>query len=102
MKRDYTDGVADDAVFFTGDEVEHSTAFQYYTLFVVGTPAVEDILNHAEDKGVEHIYLGANQSFQVDLMQNHPGEVKKWDEVVLPLLDAGHILPKVRFRVCLQ
>ena len=22
MKRDYTDGVADDAVFFTGDEVE--------------------------------------------------------------------------------
>ncbi len=96
MKRDYTDGTtgstyeADDAVFFTGEEVEHSTAFQYYTLFVVGTPAIEDILNHAQDKGVEHIYLGANQSFQIDLMQNHPGEVKKWNEIVFPLLDAGY------------
>ena len=85
MKRNYLNGVANDVVFFTGEEVEHSTAYQYWTLFVVGTPPAEDILEHAEDKGVEHIYLGANQSFHVDTANLTSG--KLWDNIIHKLLD---------------
>ena len=84
------EGYTDDTKFFIGTEVEHSPAYGQRTLFVIGPQNPKEILARALNNNCPHIYLGANQSFQVDLMQNHPGEVKKWDEVVLPLLDAGY------------
>ena len=73
MKRVYNDGVESGVKFFTGFEVEHTPAFDMDTLFVVGPQPLDDILKHAEHQGSQHIYLGANQSFHVDLIQNHTG-----------------------------
>jgi|TARA_B100001013_G_scaffold326412_1_gene238980 hypothetical protein len=89
MKRVYNDGVESGVKFFTGFEVEHTPAFDMDTLFVVGPQPLDDILKHAEHQGSQHIYLGANQSFHVDLIQNHTGEIKLWSESILGLLDKG-------------
>lgn len=63
MKRDYDDGIRDDVRMFTGIEVEHTPAFGMKTLFVVGIHLASDIENNAREHGCDHIYLGANQSF---------------------------------------
>ena len=83
-------------VYFTGYEVEHTVCYGMYTLFVVGTPPVEDILRIADDsqsyidesKRVEHIYFGTSQSFNPKALTH--GEYKAWDEVILPCLKAGY------------
>ena len=49
--------------YFTGYEVEHTVCYNMFTLFVVGTPDVEEILALAEHKKVTHIYFGTSQSF---------------------------------------
>lgn len=49
--------------YFTGFEVEHTRAYKKFTLFVVGTPDLGDILRLAEYHTVEHIYFGTSQSF---------------------------------------
>ena len=71
MKRVYKDGESSEVKFFTGYEVEKTPAFDMDTLFVVGPQPLDDIIDYAEDKWIHHIYLGANQSFHVDLTQNH-------------------------------
>ena len=48
MNRDYVDGKHDDVVFFFGREVEKTPAFGMQTLFVVGTPPLEEILDLAQ------------------------------------------------------
>jgi hypothetical protein len=57
--------------FFTGYEVEHTVAHGMYTLFVVGTPSLKEILDIAnesqsnidENKRIKQIYFGTSQSF---------------------------------------
>jgi len=49
------------------------------TLFVVGCRPLEEVLEKAKEKHVDHIYLGANHSFV-------PKE--DWEDLVLGLLDA--------------
>lgn len=49
--------------YFIGQEVEHTQAHNKLTLFVVGLQDIDKILKQAKKHGVEHIYLGANQSF---------------------------------------
>ena len=60
--------------YFTGYEVEHTIAYGMYTLFVVGTPPLEEILRIANDtqamldegKRIKQIYFGVyffNNSF---------------------------------------
>ena len=56
----------DNAVMFLGTEVEHTSTLGMKTLFVVGCLPAEDVLREALRHDVEQIYLGANQSFQVD------------------------------------
>lgn len=90
MKRNYSDGESSDVKFFTGFEVEKTPAYDMDTLFVVGPQSLKDIIKHAEHQGSEHIYLGANQSFHVDLTQHHEGEVKKWSDIVNGLLDDNY------------
>lgn len=97
MKRDYDTGVHEDVTFFFGTEVEHTPAYNMQTLFVVGTPFVEEILRIAdntkeyldESKRVKHIYFGANQSFGTNGVNDVEGW-RPWEEMIKQCLDAGY------------
>lgn len=91
MKRDYSDGVVkDDVVYFTGYEVEKTPAYDMDTLFVVGCPPLDEVLERAKKHHVDHIYLGANQSFEVILPHGDEKTNKAWDTLIYGLLDAGY------------
>ncbi len=75
-------------VYFTGYEVEHTIAHGMYTLFVVGTPPLKDILEWAEHTGVQQIYFGTSQSFNPKSISQE--EYKPWDEVIFGCLKAGY------------
>mgnify|MGYP000128871050 FL=1 len=90
MKRDYSDGVKDDVVYFTGYEVEKTPAFDMDTLFVVGCRPLKEVIEHANKHHVDHIYLGANQSFQVKLPHGDDATNKAWDTLVYGLLKLGY------------
>jgi len=62
-------------VFFTGYEVEHTIAYGKFTLFVVGTPPLEEILTLADKHGVEQIYFGTSQSFNPE----NSDDWQEWD-----------------------
>jgi hypothetical protein len=59
MNRDGHDSVT----FFIGTEIEHTPAFGLRTLFVVGVQDPQIILQEFKNNDCEHIYFGANQSF---------------------------------------
>ena len=84
MNRDYDDGVKDDVVYFTGYEVEHTPVHGEHTLFVVGPQDPAEVIAKAKKEAVEHVYLGANQSFNID-----GGTSKQWDGLVEELCQAG-------------
>ena len=85
MKRDYADGVVkDDVVYFTGYEVEHTPVHGEHTLFVVGPQDPAEVIAKAKKEAVEHVYLGANQSFNID-----GGTSRQWDGLVEELCQAG-------------
>lgn len=68
MHRDYDTGQSDTITMFVGKEVEHTPVHNQNTLFVVGTDhTVDDIVDNAVRNDCQHVYLGANQSFN---MQN--------------------------------
>ena len=83
-------------VYFTGYEVEHTICHGMFTLFVVGTPPLEEILRKAEDshalldesKRIRHIYFGTSQSFNPKAISHE--EYKAWDDVIVPLLKDGY------------
>lgn len=62
--------------FFTGYEVEHTVAYGMFTLFVVGTPPLEEILKLAKHHNVKQIYFGTSQSFNPDTYEDW----KTWDD----------------------
>jgi hypothetical protein len=76
-------------VYFTGYEVEHTICFGKFTLFVVGTPPVEEILNKAKAAGVEHIYFGTSQSFP-DISVNDADIWKEWQDIIKACLNAEY------------
>ena len=63
MKREYTTGTVDNVTYFVGDEIEVTPAFNLRTLFVVGVMAPEEITDIAAKHECDHVYFGANQSF---------------------------------------
>jgi hypothetical protein len=77
-----------DVVYFTGYEVEHTVAYGMFTLFVVGTPPLEEILAQAQQYGVKQIYFGTSQSFNPKDISHE--EYRAWDEVIIGCLDAGY------------
>lgn len=82
MKRDYATGEATKVKYFTGVEVENTPAKDKKTLFVVGVMASEEITAIATKHECNHVYLGANQSFDgYDLVD--------WDHMILELLRLG-------------
>ena len=87
MKRDYTDGVADDVVFFIGNEVEHTPAFGMRTLFVTGVQPVETIALNLQ--GCEHIFFGANHSFNPSF--NDYDGWKAWEDMIEFFLEKGYL-----------
>ena len=90
MNRDYDDGVKDDVVYFTGYEVEHTPVHGEHTLFVVGPQDPAEVIAKAKKEAVEHVYLGANQSFQVKLPHGDDATNKAWDTLVFGLLKEGY------------
>ncbi len=74
--------------FFTGYEVEHTIAYNMFTLFVVGTPPLEEILKLAKHHNVQQIYFGTSQSFNPKEVTME--EYKPWDDVILGCLDEGY------------
>ena len=97
MNRDYTDGVADDIVFFIGNEVEHTPAFGMRTLFVTGVQPIEKIEfilgdNNAlldTSKHIKHIFFGANHSFNP--AHNDYNGWKSWEDMIEYFLFNGFL-----------
>jgi hypothetical protein len=83
-----------DITYFTGYEVEHTVAEGMYTLFVIGTPSLKDILAIADDtqsstyesKRVRQIYFGTSQSFCPVTYEDW----KVWNERIQGCLEAGY------------
>jgi hypothetical protein len=75
-------------VYFTGYEVEHTVCYGMFTLFVVGTPPIEEILTKAKEANVKHIYFGTSQSFNPTAVSQE--EYKAWDSVILGALKADY------------
>lgn len=86
MKRDYTTGVADDAVFFEGIEVEHTPAFGMQTLFVTGVQPTSEITARLRTPG-QHIFFGANHSFNPQT----PDEWRDWEGMIEHYLKMGYL-----------
>ena len=63
MNRDYGTGTADNITFFTGVEVEKTPAFGMKTLFVTDIQDYNEIMKHYTDEQCEHIFFGANHSY---------------------------------------
>jgi hypothetical protein len=74
-------------VYFTGYEVEHTVCYGMKTLFVVGTPPLEEILEEAKkDLEIKQIYFGTSQSFNPSSYE----EWKTWDNRIKGCLDQGY------------
>lgn len=75
-----------EVTYFTGYEVEHTIAHGKFTLFVVGTPKLKEILDLAYNNKVAHIYFGTSQSFTPKNNQDW----KRWDAVISGCLEKGY------------
>ena len=71
--------------YFTGNEVEHTIAHGMFTLFVVGTPPLSDILYKAMRHKVKHIYFGTSQSYD-------SAGIDTWDDRIRGCLDKGYFV----------
>lgn len=87
MKRNYTDGIKEDVVFFIGKEVEHTPAYGMNTLFVTGVQSVDSIAQHLQ--GCNHIFFGANHSFNPSV--NDYNGWKAWEDMIQFFLDKDYL-----------
>ena len=82
MQRDYATGRSAMVTYFKGVEIEKTPAYGQQTLFVVGVRPLEEITDIATNAKCDHVYLGANQSFDGK-------DIKRWDEMADGLLKQG-------------
>jgi hypothetical protein len=87
MNRDYADGEKDDVIFFVGKEVEHTPAYGMKTLFVTGIQKVTVILEHYQKSQCEHIFFGANHSFNPHGYKEH----KNWEDMITHFLEKDYL-----------
>mgnify|MGYP000665231491 FL=1 len=87
MKRNYTDGIKEDVVFFIGKEVEHTPAYGMNTLFVTGVQPVDEIASKLN--GCNHIFFGANHSFNPSI--NDYNGWKAWEDMIQFFLDKDYL-----------
>jgi hypothetical protein len=85
MKRDYDTGTSEEVTFFTGIEIEHTPAFGKKTLFVTGLQPVEQIALNLQ--GCEHIFFGANHSFNPSGYDEH----KAWENMIYFFLKKDYL-----------
>lgn len=85
MQRDYNTGVNEAVTFFTGVEIEHTPAYGKKTLFVTGVQSVESIALNLQ--GCEHIFFGANHSFNPIGYDEH----KQWEEMIYFFLKKDYL-----------
>ena len=85
MKRDYQSGVADNVTFFIGTEIEHTPAYGKKTLFVTGIQSIDHIAVNLQ--GCEHIFFGANHSFNPQTYEEH----KAWEDMIFFFLDKEYL-----------
>jgi|TARA_B110000444_G_scaffold195320_1_gene185808 hypothetical protein len=83
MKRSYKQGTVNNAIFFVGTEVEHTPAYGRKTLFVTGIQDIDIISKQYTDNECEHIFFGANHSFQPIDNQDYDD----WESMIEPFLD---------------
>lgn len=50
--------------YFVGTEIENTPMKGEQTLFVVGTPDINEIMDIANSNNIKHLYFGTSQSFQ--------------------------------------
>ena len=92
MKRDYKSGVSDTPIFFTGIEVEKTPAFGLKTLFVTGLQEPAMIQKHYDKEKCEHIFFGANHSFNPGVNFPEDGdEWVQWENLIKAFLTAGKL-----------
>ena len=82
MERIYTTGTADSVTYFIGNEVERTPAYGQKTLFVVGVMAPEEITDIATKHECNHVYFGANQSF-------NGKDIGDWERMISHMLRLG-------------
>jgi hypothetical protein len=87
-ERDYQGGSQKDVEFFVGTEVEHSPAHGLKTLFVVGLQSTDKIAEALSDD-IQHIYFGANQSF--DLGNNDAEGWQAWEDMINHFMHMGYL-----------
>jgi hypothetical protein len=54
-------------IYFVGTEVENTAMKNEKTLFVVGVRPVEEIIKHATDNKLRHLYFGTSQTLEWSL-----------------------------------
>jgi len=86
MNRDYSTGQKDDVTFFVGDEIEHTPAYGMKTLFVVGRQSIETIKHVLKDQDIQHIFFGANHSFNPQGYDEH----ESWETMITYFLEQGY------------
>ena len=80
------------AKFFIGTEVEHTTAYGHNTLFVVGLQSTKEILDTlGSQQHITHVYFGANMSFPSSIRTNDAVFWNPWENMVQRCLDAGYL-----------
>ena len=85
MKRDYDTGVKEDVKYFVGVEVEKTPAYGMRTLFVTGVQPVDEIEYWYKEEQCEHIFFGANHSYNPTLAE----DFEEWEAMILPLVKEG-------------
>jgi len=90
MERDYANGKKSSVEFFVGYEVEKTPAFGLKTLFVTGIQPVGIISGLVAKHACEHVYLGANMSFDPgDWQAGHHRLSDAWDKMIKDCLGVG-------------
>jgi len=77
----------DDVKLFYGREVEKTPAYAMNTLFVVGIQPILDITNAIGKLKAEHIFFGANHSFNPKTSE----EWDEWEKMIQHFLKEGHL-----------
>ena len=87
MKRDYKDGIHEKMCYFVGHEVEKTPAYGKKTLFVEGLQDTKEILEFFTKEQCEHLFFGANHSFQPTNFANW----QLWEDMIVEFLKEGYL-----------
>ena len=90
MKREYNDGTSENVTFFTGIEVEKTPAYGKKTLFVTGLQDGSIIRRHLDDT-IEHIFFGANHSFNPASEGYSADYFAEWEKMIEDFIERGYL-----------